>query len=229
MSDSVFTKPPHQSFQIIGIAVSVASMIIYIYYFMNVSLRDHSYISDNLHRDFSFRVGTTFILVVQSILFTMYFLRFRNVQYGVCITGIVFVVVSLAGWLLLISIYTLPWHMVGFGVFVAALLIYWGIILLCDKLQFQVETTLYFYLFAAFLFVLVYSTFYVFYNDISWFYEHLGMILATICNTYFFIHHDPDPQQVFLERCVDINHGRPRIIPVNLCYRGVLQEPPPLL
>lgn len=49
----------------------------------------------------------------------------------------------------------------------------------------------YLYFGAAAVFCIAYCILYVWYNNISWIYEHIGMIFLNCANIYFFIHHNP--------------------------------------
>jgi hypothetical protein len=185
-------------YQALGTCVSVVGFVLYVYYFVNISTHDNSYISDNLHRDFTFRFAVSFILAVQNILFIMYFLRFRLVSLALATTGIIFVLISQGGWCLLTIIYTMPWHMVGFSIFVSGVLVYWMVILILDKEQYIVDNKEYIIVLTSFGFCFLYSIFYVLYNDISWLYEHIGMIFFNMALIYFFLHHDPNPREIMV-------------------------------
>lgn len=185
------------TYQIIGTVVSVAGLVLYFYYFLGVSLYDHSYISTNLRRDYTFRVLATAVVTIQHILLIMYFSRFRNVKHGMCICGIVFVLISEGGWLTLCCDYTDPTHLIGFGIYVAGLFVYWMIVFVFDRVQFILDDQRFVYFLSAFIFCFIYCVFYVFYNEYAWFYEHLGMIFLSCANIYFFINHDPNPKLVF--------------------------------
>lgn len=184
-------------YQIVGTLVSVMGLFMYFYYFIGIALYDHSYISTNLHRDMAFRVLASTVLTIQHILLICYFLRFRKVKHGMCICGIVFVVISEAGWCTLCSDYSMPTHMIGFGVFVAGLFVYWMVIFVFDRVQFILDDQRFVYFLSAFIFCFIYCVFYAVYNEYSWFYEHLGMIFLSCASIYFFIHHDPNPKLVF--------------------------------
>ena len=180
-------------YQTIGTSISVVGFVLYVYYFVNVSTHDNSYISDNLHRDYTFRFSVSFVLAVQNLLIILYFFKYRRVSLALCVTGILFVGISQGGWCLLTIIYDMPWHMVGFSIFVSGVLVYWMIILIIDKEQLVVDNKEYLIVLTSFTFCFLYSIFYVLYNNISWLYEHIGMIFFNVALIYFFLHHDPDP------------------------------------
>jgi hypothetical protein len=138
----------------------------------------------------------SFTVAAQQLLVVLYFLRFRKSELWLCVFGIVCVVISQAGWILLCCIFVLPWHMVGFGMFVSALLIYWVVIIILDKIEFQSDYRLYIVFALSFMFCFLYSMFYVLYNDISWFYEHLAFIFFCVANIAFFLTHDSNPTLV---------------------------------
>lgn len=184
-------------YQLIGTFTSVFLLILVLYYFLSISIVDHSFISDNLHSDYTFRFLSSFAVAVQTILFICYFLRFRLVNLHSCICGVVAVLVSFAGWITLNSDYTMPVHMIGFGIFVAGLLVYWMIIFILDQFQYLTDRQNLVYFIAAFVFCITYCILYVAYNKMAWFYEHMGMIFIGCTNIYFFIYHDPNPFNVF--------------------------------
>lgn len=180
-------------YEVIGILVSLTSLGLYLGYFMNISLVDQSYISDNLHRDLFFRGFATTLLCIQHVLVVLYFLRFWASHRYISACGIAFVLVSQSGWFLLISIYTMPWHMVGFSIFVSGIFVYWTIIFVLDQLQMFEDHQEYVIFLASFAFCILYCIFYVSYQQIAWFYEHIGMILFNCAYLCFFLRHDTDP------------------------------------
>lgn len=183
-------------YQLIGVIISIFLLVLELYYFLSISIVDHSYISDNLHKDFSFRFLSSFAVAIQTVLFICYFLRFRRINIHNCICGIVAVLVSFSGWVTLNCDYTMPVHMIGFGIFVAAALVYWMIIFVLDKFQYITDQQNLVYFIAAFVFCITYCILYVAYNQMAWFYEHMGMIFFGCTNVYFFIYHDPNPSNV---------------------------------
>lgn len=183
-----------QLYQVIGTVVSLFQAVIIIYYFMNISIYDHSYISDNLNRDMFFRVSIALTIAIQYVLLVLYLWRFIKAEVGLAVTGIVFIVISESGWCLLSSVFTQPSHLIGFAIFVTGLCIAWMCILILNFIQFDHDIRIHILFTLAIVFGLVYSMFYAMYNEISWFYEHIGMIFFTLTNVYFFLHHDPNPK-----------------------------------
>lgn len=184
-------------YQLCGISASVLELVFVLYYFLVISAVNHNYISDNLHYDVPFRVIMCLLIIIQHGLIICYFLRFREVKKAIMICGIIAVVVSYAGWVILNCDYTMPVHMIGFGIYVAAALMFWMVIFVFERIQYIADKSVFLYFLSAFIFCLVYSVFYVIYNDLSWFYEHIGMIFLCCTNVYFFVHHDPNPKDVF--------------------------------
>lgn len=187
-----------QLWQGVGIVVSIVALALYAVYFFSVSINDHSFISDNLNHDLVFRWSTSFCVAVQNVLFIAYFWRFHNVHLPLCITGVVAVLLSEAGWIWLCCVFVPPGHFLGFGLYVSGLLVFWVCIFLFEKIQFFMLSQLYVPFFAAFLFCVTYSLFYILYNDIAWTYEHIAMMLAQMANILFFRYHNPDPEQAFI-------------------------------
>jgi hypothetical protein len=181
--------------QTFGVIISVVNLIFILYFFVDISMYDHSYISTNLERYIWFRVLSTLIITVQGVLVMGFFARFRVVRHVLAEIGIVLVIVSLAGWYTLASVYTHPTHMIGFGIYVTGLFVYWFVIFMFDKIEHFFTARVNAYFLCAFCFGLIYVVLYVTYNDQSWFYEHMGMVFACLANISFFIFHNVDPRE----------------------------------
>lgn len=196
-------------YKVLGVFISVLSLSLYLYYFVHVSVEDHTYISDNLHNILFFRISASILLVAQHILLAFYFYEFKSSQKYFCFTGILFILVTLGGWFLLTAIYTSPWHMIGFSIFVSGLFVYWIIIFILDQMQLIADHEEYVIFLSSFIFCILYCIFYVSYNSISWFYEHIGMIFLNCAFIYFFMQHNADPTHKIM-----IQKQYNRVIPV---------------
>jgi len=151
------------------------------------------FVSDFLHYDALYRILSTCNIGIQNLLFVLYFLKFREAKPSTCYTGVFFVLLSFSGWCLLVSHYEKPLHLIGFSMYTNGLGVYWIIIFVLDKIEFITERQNYIFYISASIFITLYSILYLLNNSQAFVYEHIGMILFSCANLYFFATHDPNP------------------------------------
>jgi len=176
--------------------LNITSLAIFSYFFLQVSTKDGSKISDNLEDDMFFRVSSSIFIGYVYLMYILYFVRFREAKPYSMGAGIFLVIVSYAGWILLVSIYTTPYHLVGVGIFISGIVSYWIVVLVFHRIEFFNQHEQYMLLFATVCMGITYIILYYVYDPISWTFEYLAMILWHICNIVFFYYHDPNPENL---------------------------------
>jgi hypothetical protein len=175
---------------------NIVSLALFTFFFLQVSAYDQTKISNNLEDYMYFRVTSSILIGYVYLMYILYFTQFRKAKPYSMGAGILLVLESYGGWVLLISIYTDPWHMVGFSMFVAGIVAYWIIVIVLHRLEFFSMREQYMLLFATFAMGVTYIVTYFTCDPISWTFEYIAMLLWHACNILFFIYHDPNPNLV---------------------------------
>jgi len=190
--------------QILGVIFTAFNLCVFMYYFIIVPLDYPLYITNQLYLYFVFKLTVSFNIGIQNLLFIFYFLRFRVIEFNLCVYGIVFVCLSYISWLICATIFTDPTHLTTFGLYITCDMAYWVVIYLLDRHTKTLDNRNYIFIWAASFFVIMFCVLNLAGNDTAFIYEHMAMITYNASILYFYVYHDLNPfALITLEKYAD--------------------------
>lgn len=180
------------TYQWIGVVLGIVNFILFVYFFVAVSIPEQSYISTNLRKFLWFRWVTTTIITIQTALVWMFFYRFHQSKRVIAYMGISFSIISLTGWWLLAFDHNTPDHYIGFGIYVSAGGVQWIALMILPHIPSVTDRPLIIYFVLAFIFGFAYCVLHIMQMSGSWLIEHIAMLFLSLAYIVLFINCDPE-------------------------------------